>query len=400
MFREKGVSKMDDETVEQDEDKQKKVGIDKTEPSEPIMDTSTALALPNVITNAEKVIGRSPEKLPDDSPSPSSDTADDHIEIPREALEARERIEVEDTFVPGKPFFTPEVVRDYLANPSFIDKFDTYLTMQLLVGISNIMENEDNLIRLPGKSTIFVGGILGDQGTLELILERFHNDSDIEQIVFLGNYVDVGPNSLNVINRLFLEKMACLDRNILLRGKHETLPVNYHHGFREEIEERFLLQHRSKVFNWYNEIFGLLPLAALHGGDTLALQGGIPRGLDSVEEINMIGANTELTEDDFLFELLWNEPVDEDIDFEPSESGERARSFGEKVFYGFMENNGLKRMIVSQKNPGGDSEYLFDDRLLRISSLTDGSEKNNGVISIMDPSGNISIETIDTDKKN
>jgi len=364
------------------------------------IETSTALALPNVVSDAEKVIGRSLEELPDDSPASSHDTADDHIEIPLEALEARERIEVEDTFVPGKPFFTPEVVKDFLANPSFIDRFDTYLTMQLLIGISNILENEDNLVRLPAKSTIFVGDILGDQGTVEKVLERFHNGGDdIGQIVFLGNYVDTGKNSLNVINRLFLEKMAFPDKIILLRGKHETLPVNYHHGFREEIEERFLLQHRSKVFNWYNEIFGLLPLAALQGGDTLALHGGIPRGLESVEDINLVGANTELTEDDSLFELLWNEPVDENIDFEPSESGERARTFGRKVFYGFMENNGLKRMIVSHKGPGRDFEYLFGDRLLRISSLTDGSEKNNGVIAIMDSSGDISIEPIDINRE-
>ena len=355
-----------------------------------------------MISNAEKVIGKPADGLPESSPLSPNDVRNDNIEIPREALEARERIEVEETFVPGKPFFTPEVVRDFLANASFIDKFDTYLTMQLLVGISDILENEDNLIRLPGWSTIFVGDVLGDQETVEKVLERFHEGrDDTGQIVFLGNYVDAGKNSLNVINRLFLEKMAAPERIILLRGKHETLPVNFHHGFREEIEERFLPQHRPKVFNWYNEIFGLLPLAALHGGNTLALHGGIPRGLESVEDINMIGANTELTEDDSLFELLWNEPVDKNIDFEPSESGERARSFGEKVFYGFMENNGLKRMITSRKVPDGGSEYLFQERLLRISPAMDhGSNEKNGDIAIIHSSGEISIESIDTDMKN
>ncbi len=316
-----------------------------------------------------------------------------------EALKAREHIEVEETFVPGKPFFTPAVINDFISNPTFIDKFDSFLTMQLLIGVSDILEREGNLVEVGGSATIFAGDIHGDYDALVWILDRYRSyGSDIRHLVFLGDYVDAGKDSLKVVNRLFLEKLADPERIILLRGNNETLPINFHYGFLDEIKEKFLEQHHEKVFNWYNEIFALLPLAVLHGGETLALHGGIPRLLEDIREINSLEANTELSEDDILFEILWNDPVDENVGFEPSPRGDRARLFGRKVFDIFIKNNGLKRMVVAHKAVSKGFEYYFDGRLLRIFSAPDyRGQGNAGAIAVLDHDGEFSIEEISLD---
>jgi len=316
-----------------------------------------------------------------------------------EAFKAREHIEVEETFTPGKPFFTPDVIKDFISNPTFLDKFDTFLTMQLLISVSDILEREDNLVEVGDGTAMFVGDIHGDYGALVWVLDRFRSyDPEIQHLVFLGDYVDAGKESLKVVNRLFLEKLADPGRIILLRGNNETLPINYHYGFLDEINETFLEQHRSKVFNWYNEIFALLPLALLHGSGTLALHGGIPRLLENIRAINSLEANTELSEDDVLFEILWNDPIDENVGFEPSPRGDRARLFGRKVFEPFLRENGLKRMVVAHKALEHGFKYFFEGRLLRIFSAPNYREQGNaGAVAILDSEGEFSIEEISLD---
>ena len=345
--------------------------------------TSSALALIDEVERAEKTIGRQ---------SLEGDTDDLSRGIP----EPRDNISVEDTYIPGKPFFTPEVVKDFLANPSYLDNFDTYLTMQLLISVSDVLEQERNLVEVDNGTTMFVGDIHGDYRALTWVLDRFRSlGPELEHLVFLGDYVDAGKDSLKVVNRLFLEKLADPGRIILLRGNNETLPINYHYGFLDEIKERFLEQHHGKVFHWYNEIFALLPLALLHGGDTLALHGGIPRLLENIHEINSLEANTELSEDDVLFEILWNDPMDENVGFEPSPRGDRAHLFGRKVFDTFIKNNGLKWMIVAHKAVPRGFEYYFDGRLLRIFSAPDyRGQGNAGAIAILDPEGEFTVEEI------
>ncbi|MDP6155415.1 MAG: metallophosphoesterase [Candidatus Thermoplasmatota archaeon] len=309
-----------------------------------------------------------------------------------EALKARQHIEVEETFTPGKPFFTPDVINDFILNPTYLDKFDSFLTMQLLIAVSDLFESEDNLIKLDSGSAVFVGDIHGDFQVVEKILTRF---TDNEKIVFLGNYVDHGFDSLKVVNRLFLEKLRSSERIILLRGNHETLPVNYNFGFLDEIKDKFLPQHVEKIFNWYNEIFSLLPLAAIHDNSTLAIHGGLPRGLAKLHEIDMIGANTPLTEDDVLFELLWNGPMDELTGYKPSPLGERVRLFGQMVFDEFMAENGLERMIVSHGFLENGFCYFFNEKLLKIFSAANYlDEGNKGACAVMDADGKIIVEEV------
>lgn len=317
---------------------------------------------------------------------------EENPEARAEALRARERIEVEETFIPGKPFFTPAVINDFISNPTFIEKFDSFLTMQLLVAVSDVFEAEDNLIKLEAGPTVFVGDLHGDYQSLEKILSRFRNEG---KIIFLGNFVNYGKDSLKVANRLFLEKLLTPDRLILLRGNHETLPVNFNFGFRDEIIEKFLPQHVDKIFGWYNEIFSLLPLAAIRGNTTLALHGGLPRGLAKIEEIDMIGANTALTEDDILFELLWNGPTDEASGFTESPLGERARLIGQDVFDNFMNDNGLERIIVSNGFLENGFRFFYNQRLLKIFSAVDHQGKaNKGAFAVMDTDGKITVEEV------
>lgn len=75
---------------------------------------------------------------------------------------------------------------------------------------------------------IAIGDIHGCAGTLEALLDALEPDSN-DRVVFVGDYVDRGPDSRRVIDLLmeFRRSVPC----VFLRGNHEALMLDYlNHG--------------------------------------------------------------------------------------------------------------------------------------------------------------------------
>ena len=72
------------------------------------------------------------------------------------------------------------------------------------------------------------------------------NESRFEKkgIVFLGDYVDRGRQSLEVISLLFALKCSFPRKVIILRGNHETRKISQSYGFFMECKQKY--QNRAK----------------------------------------------------------------------------------------------------------------------------------------------------------
>lgn len=181
---------------------------------------------------------------------------------------------VETHFDPDAPFFTPEKARVFISNPSFLDNMDTYLTMQLLVMMSDELEKVTAPFSSPLHTTMFVGSLCGNYDALEKVLERFHTISGQKGLVFLGGYMGTDGDSLKILNRLFLEKIILGGKMALLASGEEKARVTPTSNLYENISRCFLPQDRGKVFNWYAEIFDMFPEKLILGDGTLALSEG------------------------------------------------------------------------------------------------------------------------------
>lgn len=91
-----------------------------------------------------------------------------------------------------------------------------------------------------------------------------NGDISANDYVFLGNYVDRGSYSLEVMCLLMSLKVKYPDQVHLLRGAHEDKLINYEAGLGDECKHRLGedIEDKNSVFQKLNELFEYLPLAA------------------------------------------------------------------------------------------------------------------------------------------
>ena len=92
--------------------------------------------------------------------------------------------------------------------------------------------------------------------------------------VFIGDFVDRGPHSLEVMALLFCIKVRYPNKVFLIRGNHEDSEVNEMYGFQDECLAR-LGPAGIRVFAAVNKAFDWLPVAAIVEHKIFCVHGGI-----------------------------------------------------------------------------------------------------------------------------
>jgi hypothetical protein len=147
-------------------------------------------------------------------------------------------------------------------------------------------------------------------------------DIDGFNYLFLGNYVDRGSQSLEVICLLLALKLKYPTQVFLLRGNHEDRNINKFLGFGQECAQRLQedIEDPGSVFQKMNDLFEYMPLAAClndrsSGGKIFCVHGGIGNSFSKIEDIDRIqrplkiqlGKSTD-TNQQMAMELLWSDP--------------------------------------------------------------------------------------------
>lgn len=93
------------------------------------------------------------------------------------------------------------------------------------------MKKEPTMLKLNGPA-IIVGDIHGNIKSLLFCINKFlSSENKDKSIIFLGDYVDRGKNSLECITLLFKLKTMFPKNVFLLRGNHEFQEINGVYGF-------------------------------------------------------------------------------------------------------------------------------------------------------------------------
>jgi len=177
---------------------------------------------------------------------------------------------------------------------------------------------------------LVLGDLHGETDSLDLILDRFR---EVEKVIlFLGDYVDRGKDSLGLLSVLFELQARNPEGVILLRGNHEDWRMNLRYGFARELQQKGGEDLYPFLLKWYES----LPLVA-RIGEVLALHGGIPFPIpENLEELR----NIQFPEEGAMH-ILWSDPED-DI-YCPRGAG--TRSFNDRELEEFLELVGCELML-------------------------------------------------------
>lgn len=125
--------------------------------------------------------------------------------------------------------------------------------------------------------------------------------------VFLGDYVDRGHYSVEVVTLLFCLKVRYPNRITILRGNHETRQITQVYGFYDECVRKY---GSSTVWQLFTDAFDYLPLCAVIDGKYMCMHGGLSPALNSIDEIKSIDRVRDPPEDGAMCDLLWSDPDD------------------------------------------------------------------------------------------
>lgn len=272
---------------------------------------------------------------------------------------------------------TPEQARELVAGLSKEELLDKKSLIRLVHRCVEVLKEEDTLVDLRSASAgadankkkrlTVVGDLHGSLKCLQRVLDIVGDLGDTDnQVVFCGDFVDRGDNSLEVFFTLLLFKLVYPKNIILLRGNHEDTMIASVYGFCDEIQHKYGQRRGDQIFKAISELFAALPIAAVTD-NSFIVHGGLPHDHFSLDQIAAItpkerskmftvmenGCEKEL----LLESLMWSDPsIFDGIAENPRGCG---IEFGPDVAKDFLDREGLT-YILRGHEPAENGTQVLD----------------------------------------
>eukprot|EP00668_Euglena_longa_P044149 GGOE01058750.1.p1 GENE.GGOE01058750.1~~GGOE01058750.1.p1 ORF type:complete len:641 (-),score=188.07 GGOE01058750.1:450-2312(-) len=165
------------------------------------------------------------------------------------------------TSPPPPPARTSETVR--VADNILVMAEDGEYEVARLSQLPSVLSSSSANLRAAGRqASIFMAGKESMQG---------------RHLLFLGDYVDRGFASLEVIAYVLCLKALNPANVHLLRGNHELRIINQNYGFLVQCTDLFGHMQGNDLWEMVNRVFDVMPIAAIVDDRIFCVHGGIPR---------------------------------------------------------------------------------------------------------------------------
>lgn len=219
--------------------------------------------------------------------------------------------------------------------------------------IQPILEKEPSLLRLEPPINV-CGDIHGQYLDLLRVFE-LGGVPPAAKYLFLGDYVDRGENSVEVILLLFALKIKYPDSVYLIRGNHESVEMTEAFGFLDECKHKL----NRQMWVTFMKVFDYLPVAATIHDEFFCIHGGLSPHLKTLEDVARIERPTSIPEEGLLSDLLWSDPNPETKEWGPNERGSTI-SWGRKVADDFLRRNNLSCIVRGHQMANRGFHFPFD----------------------------------------
>lgn len=273
-----------------------------------------------------------------------------------------------------------KLVRDHLLQEG---RLEDSVAQELCNRVVETLSKEPNVFTLE-PPVIVVGDVHGQYYDLVRILNECGDPSENTVYLFLGDYVDRGVFSCEVVFLLFALKLNFPHSILMLRGNHECRMITTYYSFRKECAHKYSVDTYRKVM----KAFDALPLAATvntEKGRYLCLHGGIGPDLNGMEDIMSLNRFEEVPSQGLFCDLLWADPMKEPTveqfasmsneqksdwkakEFEKNIGRECSFVFGARVLKKFLDENKFCTLVRAhevQQKGYYEHFYMMDDELV------------------------------------
>lgn len=218
----------------------------------------------------------------------------------------------------------------------------------LLREMEVVLAKEPNLLQLPSSGyAIFIGDTHGDFDATKKVISRYLGSNN--KVIFLGDYVDRGPQSMENINYLALLKSTYPEDIFLLMGNHEVHElINFYPA-----DFWWSLDH--ELYARYTALLAKLPLAVTAQNGVFALHGALP-DVEKLSDINQINLGSEE-----WVTIIWGDFQDSRGRFLGGYVG--RPQFGRDYFNEIMQRFD-KNLLIRSHQPF--TPILYDNRCLTL----------------------------------
>ncbi|HSQ62788.1 MAG TPA: metallophosphoesterase [Polyangiaceae bacterium] len=198
------------------------------------------------------------------------------------------------------------------------------------------------------------------------------------RLVLLGDYIDRGLFSLNVVLRIVLQLLATAPEFVtVLRGNHEyyvEFKGNVYGGVKPAEAINTLKPHVPiEVFKHYASSFETMP-NMLFFDRMLFVHGGIPKDRLLKERYQDLSS---LNDPDIRFQMMWSDPSTADVIPADLQDKSARFAFGRMQFKAFMQRVGCHTMFRGHEKVNDGFHVSYDDPQARLITLFSAGGQDN-----------------------
>jgi serine/threonine-protein phosphatase PP1 catalytic subunit len=244
------------------------------------------------------------------------------------------------------------ILDEYLQSKRMDFQFTVSEAHWLCQMVSPIFLAEPTLLRLHAPINI-CGDIHGQLGDLLRSLES-GGLPPFSSWLFLGDYVDRGPKSVEVICLLFALKVRYPNHVYMIRGNHESIEMTAVFGFAQECRAKLSVQQWQQ----FCQVFDTMPLAAVVSSSLFCVHGGISPELRNLAQIEQIRRPLQIPVKGLVTDLLWSDPQNSVVLYGPNDRGSTI-TWGLQAARVFLKRNRLDRIVRGHQVAMGGYDFPF-----------------------------------------
>jgi len=253
-----------------------------------------------------------------------------------------------------------------------------------------LFSNEPNLLEIKGPLYIF-GDIHGQYCDLLRFIEIIGLPPK-SKFLFLGDYVDRGDNSIEVVSLLFSLKIKYPKQVYLLRGNHECSSINDMYGFKDECIERYK-ERGEYVWSEINKTLRMLPVSALVDKKIFCTHAGISPQLETLSQINKLNRNVEIPEKGILCDLTWSDPKKQRNKWADNDRGV-SYTFNETAVDDFIKKMNIDLIVRAHQVVDEGHQFFNGQKLVTVFSAPNYCGQVGNQASVMKIKSNLECSFI------